>query len=124
MDTAPLVGEPSQGMMQQRWMGRTNRMNTVICFAAFVTMAPAACSDRHANRVNMAPDHEKTKSKEGTSARLGPTRLQHFEGEKSQIPYTEPAEDKNGYYYIVYLPGPERWSRTMPEWASLAGRIS
>jgi len=92
-------------------------MNTVICFAAFVTMAPAACSDRHANRVNMAPDHEKTKSKEGTSARLGPTRLQHFEGEKSQIPYTEPAEDKNGYYYIVYLPGPERWSRTMPEWA-------
>jgi hypothetical protein len=48
---------------------------------------------------------------------LGPTKLRYFEGENSLILVAEMGSDRAGGFYIVYRPGPARWSRRMPEWS-------
>jgi hypothetical protein len=52
-----------------------------------------------------------------TRVKLGPTRLEYFEGENSLVLFTEFASDRDGPYYIVYVPTPRQWVRTMPEWS-------
>lgn len=92
------------------------RVIVMAVIAACVQTARLACGCNEGNRAieqrrKMEPPREPTRVK------LGPTRLQYFEGENSLVLYTEPARDREGFYYIVYVPTPERWARTMPEWA-------
>ncbi len=47
---------------------------------------------------------------------LGPTRLRYFEDENVLTLAAEAASDREGYYYIVYLPAEAKWLKEMPDW--------
>lgn len=85
--------------------------------AASAAQIVAALQAQAGSAVNAGVAQSFSTTEEETRVKLGATRLQYFDGDKSLILYTEAAEDKKGYYYIVYVPSPERWIRTMPEWA-------
>lgn len=47
---------------------------------------------------------------------LGPTRLRYFEDENVLTLAAETASDRDGYYYIVYLPSEAKWLKELPDW--------
>jgi hypothetical protein len=42
--------------------------------------------------------------------------LRYFEGTNSIAFVVEMGSDRQGSFYYVYVPGPVRWRRSMPEW--------
>jgi hypothetical protein len=47
---------------------------------------------------------------------LGPTRLRYFEDDNILTLFAEMARDRDGYYYVVYVPVERKWVKQMPEW--------
>jgi hypothetical protein len=64
-------------------------------------------------------DHGRMESpRQHTRVRLSRTMLEYFEDENRLVLDAEPARDRRGnFYYIVYVPTPERWVRTMADWS-------
>jgi hypothetical protein len=95
---------------------RMTRLLVIALVAASIQMARAAYGSNQATD-RRPPGGDKVRSPGERTVKLGPTRLQYFEGENRLVLYVEPARDKDGFYYIVYVPTPERWVRTMPAWS-------
>ena len=47
---------------------------------------------------------------------LGPTRLRYFEDDNVLTLAVEAASDREGHYFIVYLPAEAKWLKEMPAW--------
>src|SRR4051812_48826097 len=80
-----------------------------------VQITRVACGCNGDERIDGRDRPMQTQKK--TRVVLGPTRLQYFEDDNRLILFVEPAHGPEGFYYIVYVPNSERWTRTMPEWA-------